>query len=187
MMRSSMLKVAPGTIRQHKGGDEEEEDGEDVENKDDVQIVVEMHQTLEMIMEILDLRVHHMEDQMKRYFIEGDDNGDGVLSFEEFDALLKRIAPSFSDRRILRMFREALTSGSDSGFAIEKSTFADVCKAHGLVKLIDSKGLDDIHEKEQDRAKLHREHLERLKEERSGIHLNHHADDIKEGEDEEHA
>ena len=168
-----MLKVTPGTIRQHKeDADEEVEDGEagenNVENKDEVQIVVEIHHVMQMIIEILNLRVHNMEDQMKRFFIEGDDNGDGVLSFEEFDALLKRIAPTFSDRRILRMFREALTSGDDDGFAIEKSTFAEVCKNHGLVRLIDSQALDEIHDKEQIRAKLHREKLERIKAERLG-------------------
>ncbi|GMH90704.1 hypothetical protein TrVE_jg5982 [Triparma verrucosa] len=173
-MRDSMLKVTPGkTIHQHKAEDldagetgSDDEDAE-VEDKDDVQIVVDMYQTLQMMMEILNLRVHHMEDQLKRYFIEGDDNGDGVLSFDEFDALLKRIAPSFSDRRILRMFREALCSGPDSSFAIEKSTFAAVCKNHGLVNLIDSKELEEIHAEEQVKAKHHKERLERLKEERA--------------------
>ncbi|GMH48833.1 hypothetical protein TL16_g00386 [Triparma laevis f. inornata] len=167
-MRDSMLKVTPGkSIHQHKVVEEDEADM--AEDKDDVQIVVDIYQTLQMMMEILNLRVHHMEDQLKRYFIEGDDNGDGVLSFEEFDALLKRIAPTFSDRRILRMFRQALCSGPDSSFAIEKSTFADVCKNHGLVKLIDSKELEEIHEEEQQKAKHHKERLERIKEERSGV------------------
>ena len=126
-MRDSMLKMTPGkTIHQHKAEDldagetgSDDEDAE-VEDKDDVQIVVDMYQTLQMLMEILNLRVHHMEDQLKRYFIEGDDNGDGVLSFDEFDALLKRIAPSFSDRRILRMFREALCSGPDSRWVVSR-------------------------------------------------------------------
>ena len=31
-----------------------------------------------------------------------------------------RVAPHFSERRVLRMFREALTSGSEGSFAIEK-------------------------------------------------------------------
>lgn len=33
---------------------------------------------------------------------------------------LSRAAPHFSERRVLRMFREALTDGSEGSFAIEK-------------------------------------------------------------------
>jgi len=44
------------------------------------------------------------------------------------------------------MFREALTTGAESTFAIEKATFAEVCKAHGLVKLVDTEGLNSEYE-----------------------------------------
>ena len=117
---------------------------------EDTQVVVDMYKCLELVMEILSFRTQHMEDQLKRFFIEGDDNGDGVLSFEEFDTLLKRIAPHFSERRILRMFREALMGGEEDGFAIEKSTFAQVCRNHGMVKLIDTEKIGaDIDEAEK--------------------------------------
>jgi hypothetical protein len=115
VMRTSMLQsnkpqpkpadAAAGAGAGGEGGEGAEgggaEGGGDGENQDskDCQIVVDMYDALELIMEILTLRTHHMEDQLKRFFIEGDDNGDGVLSFEEFDTLLKRIAPQFSERR----------------------------------------------------------------------------------------
>jgi len=177
MMRASMLKKAPGNELETQVGDEEdkegsgdtkakEEGGGGAEGHDEVQVVVNLYDTLEMIMEILTLRTHHMEDQLKRYFVEGDDNGDGVLSYEEFDALLKRIAPKFSERRILRMFREALTSGEDDGFAIEKGVFAGVCKNHGLVKLVDTEELDAVHAEAQAKAKILADRLIALKEER---------------------
>ena len=198
-MRASMLKKAPGAETDGRGagdGDHQKESAEDADapenddegeassGRDEVQVVVDLYSTLEMVMEILTLRTQHMEDQLKRFFIEGDDNGDGVLSFEEFDALLKRIAPTFSERRILRMFREALTSGEDDGFAIEKSVFADVCRRHGLVKLVDTEQLDVIHEDAQAKAKLVQERLQAMHEER-GVMNAIGEDDEEEGEEED--
>ena len=116
-----------------------------------------MYDTMALIMEILRIRIHHMSDELKRHFVAGDDNGDGVLSFEEFDSLLHRIAPGFSDRRILRMFREALTGGEENAFAIERGTFAEVCRAHGLVKLVDTEKLEREEEEMQVLEELERE------------------------------
>lgn len=197
-MRASMLKKAPGTGADGRGGhgehqkempddsdaSENQDEGEALSGRDEVQVVVDLYSTLEMVMEILNLRTQHMEDQLKRFFIEGDDNGDGVLSFEEFDALLKRIAPTFSERRILRMFREALTSGEDDGFAIEKSVFADVCRRHGLVRLVDTEELDKIHENTQANAKLHHERMLAMNEEGTMPMTVIGEEDDDEGEDE---
>ncbi|KAG5187757.1 hypothetical protein JKP88DRAFT_253882 [Tribonema minus] len=104
--------------------------------------VVELDKVLQVVMEVLTMQQSAITARLKRLFVEGDDNGDGVLSFEEFNAIVTNVAPDFSERRILRMFREALTSGAESSFAIEKETFIQVCKAHGLVQLIDIRALE---------------------------------------------
>ena len=67
--------------------------------------------------------------------MEGDDNGDGVLNFQEFLDIVSKIAPHFPKRRILRMFREALTQGTDDD-RINDKAFVNVCKAHGLGQLV---------------------------------------------------
>ena len=170
-MRIAMLKksVEDSGGGGDGGGDDDELAVDDAVNpadgaegaKDEVQVVVNLYDTLEMIMEILAIRTHNMEDQLKRFFIEGDDNGDGVLSFEEFDALLKRVAPTFSDRRILRMFREALTAGDEDGFSIDKGDFANVCRNHGLVKLIETRSLSGKFEEDQEMARKIKDARER--------------------------
>ena len=186
-MRNNMLNKKKKKGKK-KGDDEQQKDNEkekrgnsddkgaegeeDTPPEEEFQIVVNMYDAMALVMEILRIRIHHMEDQLKRLFIEGDDNGDGVLSFEEFNTLLQRIAPQFSDRRILRMFREALTSGKESTFAIEKSVFAVVCKSNGLVKLVDTVSLDKEYEDlkllqdlEQDEAEVEAEPEAEVKEE----------------------
>jgi len=105
----------------------------------DDDIVLDMDHTLELVMEVLTIRVKVMSDKFKKLFTEGDDNGDGVLSYTEFRHIVHRAAPSFSARRILRMFREALTSGTESSVSIDKAVFAHVCKAHNMIQLFDRK------------------------------------------------
>eukprot|EP01036_Dinobryon_divergens_P044895 gene44895-59921_t len=41
---------------------------------------------------------------MRKIFIDGDDNGDGVLQFSEFVDIVSKAAPHLPQRRILRMF-----------------------------------------------------------------------------------
>jgi hypothetical protein len=41
----------------------------------------------------------------KRLFVDGDDNGDGELSFREFKCIVAKVAPHFSIRTQLKMFR----------------------------------------------------------------------------------
>jgi hypothetical protein len=100
--------------------------------------VVDMDRVLQICMEVLQQRERGIENELVRLFIQGDDNGDGVLSFDEFRSIVATAAPHFSERRILRMFREALTDGAASSFAIEKRVFCDVCRKHGLIQLIPS-------------------------------------------------
>ncbi|CAM9821055.1 unnamed protein product, partial [Choristocarpus tenellus] len=94
-----------------------------------------MDRVLQLFMQVLLQRQHTIENRLCDLFAKGDENGDGVLSFDEFNAITLRVAPHFSERRVLRMFREASTSGNEGSFAISKSTFCTVCRAHGLVKL----------------------------------------------------
>ena len=68
--------------------------------------------------------------------MEGDDNQDGVLSFSEFMSIVHNVAPHFTDRRALRMYREALSMGNDDD-SIGPEAFVSICKRHGLVSLID--------------------------------------------------
>lgn len=63
-------------------------------------------------------------------------NHDCVLTLDEFGAIIRKRKPHFSDRRILRMFREALMGGVDQSFALSMEAFVVVCNDHGLVSLL---------------------------------------------------
>ena len=144
IVRSIMRSITLHQERRARGGlggEERPDLAEDAANfHRDFLVAVDLHVVMELAMEALLIRTQHLQERLKRLFVEGDDNGDGVLSYSEFHGIVSRVAPHFSDRRILRMFREALTAGAESSFAIEKGTFCDVCKAHGLVKLIEPTG-----------------------------------------------
>lgn len=66
-----------------------------------------------------------------------------MLSFPEFKAIIQTRVPHFSDRRILRMFREALMGGADQSFALSMEAFVLVCGDHGLVSLLPDDRLQD--------------------------------------------
>lgn len=51
-------------------------------------------------MEVLLLRQHSIEHRLKALFAEGDDNGDGVLSFEEFNHILARLQERRSKKTV---------------------------------------------------------------------------------------
>jgi hypothetical protein len=68
--------------------------------------------------------------------VKGDVNHDCVLTLDEFGAIIRRRKPQFSDRRILRMFREALMGSADQSFALSMEAFVVVCNDHGLVSLL---------------------------------------------------
>ena len=48
-----------------------------------------------------------------------------------------RVAPHFHERRVLKMYREALMSG-EGNESISHNSFIEVCKKHGLVQLVSS-------------------------------------------------
>lgn len=47
-------------------------------------------QVIELVMEVTLLRQNSIEHRLKALFTEGDANGDGVLSFEEFNEIVGR-------------------------------------------------------------------------------------------------
>ena len=85
-------------------------------------------------------RTKYVEGRLADIFLEGAENGDGVLSFQEFMAIVSKVAPHFSERRILRMYREALSMGNDDD-TIHSEPFVHVCKKHGLVSLVDMRDM----------------------------------------------
>ena len=103
-------------------------------------IMVDLDQCLRVVVECMALRTKFVEKRLSEIFVEGDDNGDGVLSFKEFTSIVAVVAPHFSERRIIRMFREALMFGNDDD-SISPTAFVLTCKGHNLVQLCDVREL----------------------------------------------
>ena len=99
-------------------------------------LMVDMDFSLQLLIEALITRAKYVEGSLGQIFKDGDENGDGVLTFKEFVVIVSKVAPHFHERRILKMFREALTAGDDNE-SIDPDTFIKVCKMHGLVQLVD--------------------------------------------------
>lgn len=107
---------------------------EEVE-KDRNVLMVNLDLCLRIVSECMLLRINFVEKRLAEIFIEGDDNGDGVLSFKEFTTIVAVVAPHFNERRISRMFREALMLGNDDD-SISPAAFVMTCKSHNLVQLV---------------------------------------------------
>ena len=60
-----------------------------------------------------------------------DTSGDGLLSFDEFDHLLRRLAPRLSPSHCSAIFAEALRASGPGG-AVSPRAFARVAASHGL-------------------------------------------------------
>ena len=73
-----------------------------------------MDSVLQLISEAMLNRSAAVSVRIRQIFIEGDTNSDGVLSFTEFMDIVKKVAPDYHDRKILKMFREALMKGTYS-------------------------------------------------------------------------
>ncbi|GMF64610.1 unnamed protein product [Phytophthora lilii] len=99
-------------------------------------IVVDVHKVLKLLMDALEQRREGIKEDLTLLFDSGDVNHDCVLTLDEFSAIIRKRKPHFSDRRILRMFREALMGGVDQSFALSMEAFVVVCNDHGLVSLL---------------------------------------------------
>ncbi len=107
------------------------------ENDDIWHVCCCLDTSLEVLLDILELRSKQVYEELVRAFVEGDDNGDGVLSFDEFEAIIQNKKPEFSSRRALRMFKIALEGGGGNSTAIERPAFVRTCKQFGLGKLVE--------------------------------------------------
>ncbi|KAG6972920.1 hypothetical protein JG687_00001216 [Phytophthora cactorum] len=87
-------------------------------------------------MDALEQRHEGIKKDLSELFDSGDVNHDCVLTLDEFSAIIRKRKPHFSDRRILRMFRESLMGGADQSFALSMEAFVVVCNDHGLVSLL---------------------------------------------------
>ncbi|TMW56979.1 hypothetical protein Poli38472_002904 [Pythium oligandrum] len=99
-------------------------------------IVADVHKVLLLLLHALEQRKGVMDKALITLFDAGDANHDCVLSLDEFKAIIRMRMPGFSDRRILRMFREALMGSSDQSFALSMEAFIHVCNDHGLVTML---------------------------------------------------
>ncbi|KAL4164394.1 hypothetical protein KRP22_004260 [Phytophthora ramorum] len=99
-------------------------------------IVADVHKVLKLLMDALEQRREGIKKDLTALFDTGDMNHDCVLNLDEFSAIIRSRKPHFSDRRILRMFREALMGGVDQSFALSMEAFVVVCNDHGLVSLL---------------------------------------------------
>lgn len=83
-----------------------------IEGKDSEYIImVDMDKALTLLLEVVLTRISFVEESLAKIYTEGDDNGDGVLSFQEFLNIVTKVAPHYPQRRVLKMFREALQIG----------------------------------------------------------------------------
>ncbi|EEY56588.1 uncharacterized protein PITG_10135 [Phytophthora infestans T30-4] len=99
-------------------------------------IVANVHKVLKLLMDALEQRHEGIKKDLTELFDSGDVNHDCVLTLDEFSAIIRQRKPHFSDRRILRMFRESLMGGADQSFALSMKAFVVVCNDHGLVSLL---------------------------------------------------
>jgi hypothetical protein len=67
---------------------------------------------------------------------DGDTDGDGVLSFQEFKDIFAQVAPKWHERQVMNVFREALMMGKDNNDSIGPEAFSAVCTRHGLLSLV---------------------------------------------------
>lgn len=86
---------------------------------ENVLLLPAMVQVIELVMEVVLLRQNSIEQQLKTLFAEGDANGDGVLSYEEFTGIVRRCARAWHGleaERTLAVRGEMLRAGKFTYF-----------------------------------------------------------------------
>lgn len=142
-MRAAMLD----NVKSHEEMMEESQNndvGSKVAGDDsaDIQVVADVDVCLEILIEILEIREKQIYNSLIRAFVDGDDNGDGILDIDEFTEIIKVLKPSYSSRRALRMFKRALEQGEENSSSLERHAFVQTCKEYGLALLVDTRALD---------------------------------------------
>mmetsp|Transcript_31023 Transcript_31023/g.101144 ORF Transcript_31023/g.101144 Transcript_31023/m.101144 type:complete len:838 (+) Transcript_31023:242-2755(+) len=96
---------------------------------------------MDVLQQLVVARFVHEQNSTKReleqLFTEADENGDGVLTFDEFSALIEKIAPGgVSMMQKLRMFREALQQNAEDGDgeSISPESFSTVVVSYALLE-----------------------------------------------------
>jgi len=133
----TVIRAAVRTILKQGVEKKSEDEGD---SSDETVIMVNLEKVLQATIQQLSSRISLVETRLVRLFADGDDNGDGELSFREFTAIVNKVAPHFSTRTQLKMFREALMSGNDNS-AITERSFVSVCRKYGLVQLVDMESM----------------------------------------------
>lgn len=98
-------------------------------------LLVDADFVMSIVAEIYLRRLQSMDKELMAVFVQGDVNGDGVLSFNEFRNIVQQVNGKTTDRQVLRMFREALLQGEDKD-TIGPQAFVNVCKAHDLTNMV---------------------------------------------------
>lgn len=102
-------------------------------------LMVDMDYVLLLLIQIIQQRVKYIESTLYKLFIDGDVNHDNVLSYTEFRDIVLQI-PNHDgslcpERKIIRMFRDALSQGQDND-CIGPEAFVDVCKKYQIIDLV---------------------------------------------------
>ena len=63
-------------------------------------VLVNLDTVLQLIVEGLLLRVVSEEQRLQSVYRDGDEDGDGVLSFQEFKAIFEIVEPSWHERKV---------------------------------------------------------------------------------------
>uniref|UniRef100_A0A7S2SBJ9 EF-hand domain-containing protein n=1 Tax=Mucochytrium quahogii TaxID=96639 RepID=A0A7S2SBJ9_9STRA len=149
-MRNAMLtkidaeeeEPAPKKKKGKKGRKEKPIEPEPEEAGVQKQVFVDMDLVLGKLIKVLISRERYIEEKLKQMFIEGDTDGDGVLSFAEFQDITAQGNSDLSQRKILRMFREAVTRGGpEASLSLLPETFQAVGKDYDLIPLCDMEKL----------------------------------------------
>ena len=142
-MRAAMLdnvKSQEEIMEESQNNDGDSRGPED--DSANIQVVADVDVCLEILIEILEIREKQIYNSLIRAFVDGDDNGDGILDIDEFTEIIKVLKPTYSSRRALRMFKRALEQGEENSSSLERQAFVQTCKEYGLALLVDTRALD---------------------------------------------
>ena len=126
VMRDAMMATANSKKKVASGRGDDDGDGNGRGKGNRSTIVASVDSVLDVLVKTLMLRRQQVEENLKRLFTAGDDNGDGVLSYDEFLNIIQAKRPGISERRVLRMFKMALLEGADNSESISRETFVNV-------------------------------------------------------------
>ena len=114
------------------------------ESRCQTRAVVRVHDVLQSMVKILQMRKRAVKTKLQQAFIAGDEDGNGVLSFSEFEAIISTLNPDMSQRQCLRLFRSAITEhATNNSLSITPQAFEQVCRDHDVLPLVDFRALSD--------------------------------------------